>query len=50
MIPHDLHHFFVGQHVAAGGFSSAQPPPQFFRIADHDEADAKIVAASSRHD
>jgi dihydroflavonol-4-reductase len=35
---------------AAGGFSSAQPPPQFFRIADHDEADAKIVAASSRHD
>jgi dihydroflavonol-4-reductase len=35
---------------AAGGFSSAQPPPQFFRIADYDEADAKIVAASSRHD
>jgi len=35
--------------VAAGGFVSAQAGPRFFRIADRDEADPKIAAASTRH-
>jgi dihydroflavonol-4-reductase len=50
---HDAVEDFVARGLvpfATGGFSSAQPRPRFFRIADHDEADAKIVAASSRHD
>jgi len=50
---HDAVEDFVARGLvpfAAGRFSSAQPRLRFFRIADHDEADAKIVAASGRHD